>query len=318
LPYGKARDAIRLAKEAEKLGYHSVWGNDHIKPPRYVQEAYDKYPNWNEVLITLSFAAAMTEKIRIGTSVLVLPMREPVYLAKQVATIDHFSNGRLILGVGVGAYREEFEAIKPDSKEAHRGNMLDEGLKALRMLFTEDIASMKGEYYHFQEIPLFPKPLQDPFPIFIGGNNENSLRRVALFGNGWLGACMPPETVVEKSQTLSRFAEENGRDPAELEIAPQLMVSIAQTRKVAVERFKSSVMFKHIKTLESTTLQEQDMDRQVESNLVGTPQEIIDRIEKYMQAGVTMFAAMGFISPTVEATLEDIQLFAEEVIPAFN
>lgn len=318
LPYAEPQDAIRMAVEAERLGYDSVWGNDHITPPRYVREAYDRPPNWFEILILLSFVAAATKKIRLGTAVLVMPMREPVYLAKQVATLDQFSGGRLILGVGVGAYREEFEAIRPDQKDSRRGDMLREGLQAMRMLFTEKTASFQGEHYHFENIQMFPKPRQTPFPIYVGGNHSNAIARAVQYGNGWLGASLPPEGIAEGARQVARLAEAHGRDPAEIEIAPQVMVCLAPTHNKAIERFEASVMYKHLFTLRSTTLRNQDMNRMVEANLIGSPPEIIDRIGLFQKAGVTMFSTMSFISPTVAETIEDIQYFAEEIMPVFK
>ena len=317
LPFAEPEDAIRLSVEAERLGYHSVWGNDHITPPKYVRDAYDRAPNWYEVLITLSFVGAATERIGLGTAVLVVPMREPVLLAKQVATLDRFSKGRLILGVGVGAYREEFEALRPGMKDSRRGDMLNEGLQAMRKLFDEEEASLQGEYVHFERIRMFPKPLQRPFPLFVGGNHINSMRRAAQYGNGWMGASLPPEGVAEGARQVAHFAAENGRDPAEIEIAPQVMVCMAPSHEEAIRRFRESVMYDHLFTLRGTTMRGQDMSRLVECNLIGSPEEVIDRVGRFREAGVTMLPTMSFISPTVEATIEDINYFAETVMPHF-
>lgn len=317
LPFADPDDSIRIAIEAERLGYHSVWGNDHITPPQYVREAYDRPPNWYEVLITLSFVGAATERIGLGTAVLVVPMREPVLLAKQVATLDQFSKGRLILGVGVGAYREEFEALRPGMADAQRGTMLTEGLQAMRKLFEEENASMQGETVHFENIRMFPKPYQKPFPLYVGGNHTNSKKRAALYGNGWMGASLPPEGIAEGAQQVARFAEEAGRDPSEIEIAPQVMVCMAPTHEEALRRFKESVMYEHLFTLRGTTMRGQDMDRLVDCNLIGSPEEVIDRVGRFRDAGVTLLPTMSFISPTVDATIEDINIFAETVMPHF-
>src|SRR5690606_12467245 len=146
LPFAGPEEIIRVAQSAEQLGYHSVWGNDHITAPRYVRETFDQPPNFYEPLIVLAYIAASTRRIKLAPSVIVLPMREPVYLAKQVATLDVFSGGRFILGVGVGAYREEFEAIHPDlAPTAQRGQMVDESLEALVRLFREPVASFAGD-----------------------------------------------------------------------------------------------------------------------------------------------------------------------------
>lgn len=318
LPFASPEDTIRLAVEAERLGYHSVWGNDHVTPPQYVREAYNQPPNWYEVLITLAFVGAATERIGLGTAVLVVPMRETVLLAKQLATLDNFTNGRVILGVGVGAYREEFEAIYPDAKNKNRGQILSEGIQGMRKLFTEENASFSGENVHFENIRMFPKPIQNPFPIYVGGNHINSMKRAGYYGNGWLGASLPPDMIAQGAKQVREFAEQAGRDPSEIEIAPQVMVCMARTHEQAIARFKKSVMYEHLFTLRGTTLKGLDMDRLVESNLIGSPDEIVERVGQFQDAGVTLLSTMSFVSPTVDETIEDIHYFADGIMPHFN
>lgn len=324
LPYADIQDVVRLCQAAERLGYHSVWGNDHITAPRYVREAHSDEPNptdpprFFEPLITLSYVAAQTSRIGLATAVLVVPMREPVFLAKQVATLDHASKGRVILGVGVGAYREEFDAIKPELKGANRGEMLAEGVEAMRLLFAERTASYTGRYYRFSNIELYPKPVQDPFPIYIGGNHVNQMHRAALHGSGWLPASIPPSMLEEGVREVRHKAEEIGRDPREIVIAPQVMVCIAPTHEQALRNYQASPMYRHLHTLQSSTLKAVDVSKLVEANLIGSPQEIIDRVGAFQTAGASLMATMSFISPTIQATLDDIQYFAEEVFPAFQ
>jgi alkanesulfonate monooxygenase SsuD/methylene tetrahydromethanopterin reductase-like flavin-dependent oxidoreductase (luciferase family) len=245
-------------------------------------------------------------------------MREPVFLAKQVATLDHASNGRLILGVGVGAYREEFEAIKPDLKGVNRGDMLAEGSEAMRLLFGERTASYSGRYYHFENIELYPKPLQDPFPLYIGGNHVNQMHRAAMHGSGWLPASIPPAMLADGVLQVRRKAEEIGRDPNEIVIAPQVMVCIAPTHEQAIRNYQASPMYRHLHTLQSSTLKSVDVNKLVQANLIGSPQEIIDNIGAFQEAGASLMATMSFISPSIQATLDDIQYFAEQVFPAFK
>src|SRR5262249_10166501 len=115
IPFATPADSLRMALLAEALGYDSVWGNDHMTTQRYVQREFATPPNFYDVLMMLGFVAARTTRIRIGTSILVIPLRHVVVAAKQAATLDQLSGGRLTLGVGVGAYREEYEALFPDS-----------------------------------------------------------------------------------------------------------------------------------------------------------------------------------------------------------
>ncbi len=133
IPYASAQDNVRLSQEAERLGFDSVWGNDHMTVQKYVESETAQPPNYYELLSILTFVAAKTSKIKLGTALLVLPFRNPVVVAKQVATIDQLSGGRLVLGIGIGAYREEFEAVF-HGRKAHRGRMVEEGIQALRTL----------------------------------------------------------------------------------------------------------------------------------------------------------------------------------------
>ena len=200
LPFGTAEDVIRLSQRAEELGYDFVWGNDHITPPAYVRKDYADPPNWFEPLVTLAYVAAQTKRIRLGTAILVLPLRDPVWVAKQVATLDVLSHGRMMLAVGVGAYREEFERLHPRLSGSHRGDMLTEGMQVLLTIFKERSASYQGHYYSFEGLEVFPKPLQDPFPLFTGGNNENEMMRAARYGTGWMAASLPVQKLAERRE----------------------------------------------------------------------------------------------------------------------
>jgi probable F420-dependent oxidoreductase len=318
LPFASAEDVVHLSQRAEELGYHSVWGNDHITPPAYVREDYEAPPRWFEPLITLAYVAAKTERIRLGTAILVLPLRDPVWVAKQVATLDVFSHGRMILAVGVGAYREEFERLHPDGERAHRGKMLTEGLQVLNTIFKEREASFRGEYYSFEGLEIFPKPLQDPFPLFTGGNSENEILRAVRYGTGWMAASMPLETLSERVQLFRRLASEAGRDPSDLEVAPQYAVAMGRTEDQALERFTTSRMYTHLQSLSRSTLRDIDLGQLISTNLVGTPSQISEHIGRLIDAGVTMLGSLSFLSPNVDDMLEHIQYFAEEVMPTFS
>jgi probable F420-dependent oxidoreductase len=318
-PFAGPEDIIEIIQKAEELGFHSVWGNDHITAPKYVREAFDAPPNFYEPLITLAYAAAKTSRIKLAPSVIVLPMREPVYLAKQVATLDAFSSGRFILGVGVGAYREEFERIHPRlAKTARRGVMVDEALEALVRLFTEPVASFDGNYYCFDGIALSPKPVQDPFPIYVGGNSKNAAQRAGTYGMGWLPAALSATDIRRGIEVLHEAAQAAGRDPESIDVAPQLMVTMGQTYEEAIERFKNSQMYHHLISLSSSTLRNQDLSRIEENNLVGTPEQILAKIEKLDRAGVTHCAALNFISNTPDEMMEQMKFFQEAVINVYE
>ena len=144
IPFAKPSDILPTALLCERLGFDSVWGNDHMTTQRYVQQEFAEAPNFFEPLITFSYCASRTTRLRFATGIIVLPMRNMPVLAKQVATLDQLSGGRLILGVGAGAYREEYEALFPDARGVRRGTIVDEGMQALRLLFTERKATCRG------------------------------------------------------------------------------------------------------------------------------------------------------------------------------
>jgi probable F420-dependent oxidoreductase len=312
--FASPNQVMEIIRRAEELGYHSVWGNDHITPPKYVRETFEDPPNFYEPLTVLSVAAPQTSRIRLATGVAVLTMREPVYLAKTVATLDQFCGGRVILGVGIGSFREEFERLFPRLRRAQRGEIADECLAILKLLFEERRASFKGKFFEFEGIELAPKPLQHPFPIFVGGNNLNVVRRAVRYGQGWLPASIDLEGIRAGVETLRREAEAAGRDPADIQVAPQLMCAIAPTHEQALEKFRKSWMYRHLVELGQSTLRQQDTSRLEEMNLVGSPQVLKEKLHRLREAGVTMLAATNFVGATPQEWLEDMQFFAEEVL----
>jgi len=219
IPFAAPADVVRVAVEAERLGYHAVMGNDHLTTQAYVRKRWPDPPNFFEPLITYAYCASSTKTIRFMTGVIVLPMRHPVVLAKQVATLDQFTGGRVVLGVGVGAYREEYEATQPRLKEVARAELVEEGIVAMRLLFTERRATYNGRHYQFEDVEMYPKPVQSPLPIFSAGNAEGSIRRAAELCEGWLPAAMGPERIRQGRDRLQMYAEAAGRDSAAVEIA---------------------------------------------------------------------------------------------------
>src|SRR5260221_6836992 len=183
-PFVEPGDFARMAQLCEKLGYDSVWGNDHITSQHYVRELFpDKAPNFYELLTVLSFCAAATSRIRVGTALAVLPMRDPFWLAKQSATIDQLSGGRLVLALGVGAYREEFAAWAPRlAPKARRGEMMDEGLELMRRLFSERRVTHQGKYYAVRDVEMYSKPQAQPLALLIRGPHNGTVEPPAPIG----------------------------------------------------------------------------------------------------------------------------------------
>lgn len=317
-PFAAPQDLIKIAKVADHLGYDGVWPNDHMTTQKYVRRDWPDPPNYYEPLISLSFIAALTSKIKLATGVIVVPMRDIVPLAKQAATLDQLSGGRLILGLGIGAYREEFEAVRPGIKAQNRGEILDEGLMALKELLAQRRASFRGRFFNFKDVELYPKPRQQPLPIYIGGNAPAVVERAVRFGDGWFPAVLSPDEIKGRIEYMHQKAAQYGRDASSIDIAPQFIVSIAKDYDEALKKFRSSQAYRHIQSLTASTLKGQQAGGFEERNLIGSPSQIAARMEEFLRAGVTHFAGMMFAVNSVSEKLEAMEMFAKEVIPQFK
>jgi probable F420-dependent oxidoreductase len=223
-------DAVAAA--AEGCGFARLWAGEHVVMVDRSQSRYPYSPDgqiavpaaadWLDPLVTLSFAAAATSRIRLATGVLLLPEHNPVIMAKQAASLDRLSDGRLVLGVGVGWSEEEFAALGVPF--ARRGARTDEYVQAMRVLWRDDVASFAGEFVSFSEVRVNPKPVSDRrVPIVVGGNSDAALRRVARLGDGWYGFNLAGVSAVrERRARLAELCRRVGRDVAELDIAVAL------------------------------------------------------------------------------------------------
>lgn len=318
VPFATIDQAVELAVLAEKLGFDSVWGNDHVSTQAYVREAFVDPPNFYDPMTYLAYVAASTSTLRLATGILVLPFRHPVLAAKQIATLDQLSAGRVVLGVGVGAYRQEYEAMYP-RMPMHRGRQVDEFLESLHLLHTERRASYSGEYIVFEDVESFPKPVQQPLPILSGGNSANSLRRAATLTNGWLPACLTTDEYAAGLTKIDKLRVGVGSTTdVSFEAAMQLVVSIGQTHEAASDRFRSSQVYHHLNTLSESTMSGRLDDDLEARNLVGTVDEVRERVRAYIDAGVGTFAGLLFAADNVEQTIEDMTQFSEDVIATFT
>jgi probable F420-dependent oxidoreductase len=223
-------DAVAVA--AEEHGFATLWSGEHVV---LVDRPASRYPysadgriavpstaDWMDPLIGLSFAAAATTTIGLATGVLLLPEHNPVVVAKQAATLDRLSGGRLTLGVGIGWSREEFETLGvPFERRAPR---TAEYVAAMRRLWRDDVASFAGEFVNFQRVRLNPKPARERrIPIVVGGNSDAALRRVVDWGDGWYGFNLPDVTAVgDRVAVIARLCRGAGQDPGELQLAVAL------------------------------------------------------------------------------------------------
>jgi probable F420-dependent oxidoreductase len=317
VPFATAEDVVRVAMEVEQLGYNDVAGNDHLSTQRYVREAWPTPPDYFEPLLTLAHIAAKTSVLRLTTGIVVMPMREPVLLAKQVATLDRLSGGRVNLGVAVGGYRDEFECVAPDLKGASRADITREGIEALRLLFERRSATYQGKYVQFEDVESYPKPVQSPLPIWSGGNADGTIRRAAEHCQGWFPAKLDPDGVARGRAKLDEYARAAGRDPREITVALQSVVCIGDTPEKAREIFQGSAFDAFRLSLQKTMTKGVGLDRYLDMNLIGTPDQVCEKVAAYEKAGVDHLSALLFVGNTVEEMLGQIRLFARHVMPAF-
>jgi probable F420-dependent oxidoreductase len=316
IPFAVApADFIRVAQAAERLGYDGVWGNDHVTAAPYVRAHWSEPPNFYEVLITLATVGAHTTRVHLGTAVIVLPLRDPVLLAKQVATLDRMTGGRVILGVGIGAYREEFEAQWPRRHAVRRGELMDEGLAALRLLFTTREASYAGAHIAFERVELAPKPIQRPLPIYVGGHNEQAVARAAKLGEGWLPGWRPFDEIKARTALLRRLTASAGRDPRAVEAAVQFTVVIGRTPEEAAARYRKTGMVQHRRSLAHTG---RDPALAEANNLIGSPASLLEKLEFLAKADVDHLCALQFPHDSVAEMLEQVEWFARDVVRVFT
>ena len=226
---GARPDVIRtVAAAAEAGGFATLWWGEHVV---LVDQPTSRYPyspdgriavpasaDWLDPLAGLSFAAAVTSRIGLATGVLLLPEHNPVLLAKQAATLDVLSAGRLTLGVGIGWSAEEFAALGVPF--ARRGERTAEYVAAMRTLWSDDVASFSGEFARFDGVRVNPKPVNGRrIPVVMGGNSDAALRRVAAFGDGWYGFNLPADAVAGRISTLAENCRSRGRSSSELTVA---------------------------------------------------------------------------------------------------
>jgi probable F420-dependent oxidoreductase len=215
----------KLAIAAEERGFDSIWVPEHTHIPASRNTPYPgggelpmEYSHTLDPFVALGMAAAVTTKIKLATGICLLIEHQVLTLAKTVATLDHLSGGRVLLGLGAGWNREEME--NHGTQYSTRFKKLEEQMAALREIWTNDEASFDGTYEKFDKIWSWPKPAQSPHPpLILGGETDHTLRRIVRVGDGWLPRAMNPDRVIEGMARLKRFAEEAGRDPATISVS---------------------------------------------------------------------------------------------------
>lgn len=289
------RDGLTtFCARAEAMGLASGWASDHVCWPaefisKYPYTADGSFPappktGWLDPIGTLLFAAAVTERLRLGFSVLILPYRPPVETAKRLVTIDVLSEGRLILGVGVGWMREEAEVL--GMPWDRRGARSDEQLEVFRTLFGEADPSFEGEFYSFPSIGFEPKPVQAPVPIWVGGNTPAAHRRTVTHGHGFHAAFEPLDEVAAQWASIGEMCDEAGRDRSEIELSLRYYLDPNAAMKPDV-------------------------------SVAGSAEQMTDTIGRVAETGVTHLV-LDPVVRGVDGRIEALEAFMSDVAPQFR
>ncbi|HLE98873.1 MAG TPA: LLM class flavin-dependent oxidoreductase [Gaiellaceae bacterium] len=267
-----------VAELAEELGYDSIWAGEHLSFHNPILD----------LGVALAVFAAVTERIRLGAGVVLLPLRHPSLVAKQAASLDYVSGGRLMLGVGVGGEgAQDFEATGVPLEE--RGSRADEGIAALRRLFADRPASFSGRHYRFRDVSIEPAPIQPGGPpILVGGRSEAAQRRAGTLGDGWLPYLVSPRSFAVGVEKVQAHAAAAGRDPAELRHGIVAYARVeddgAQAREAARE---------HLSQRYGMRFEPHHVERLC---VAGSPEECTARVREYADAGASHLA----LNPAVD------------------
>ncbi len=291
-------------KEAEALGFDTLWTNDHLLASVGPPEAPEL-----EAWTLLAAMATTTSKIQIGSMVTNNVFRYPAVLAKMATTVDHLSNGRLILGIGSGWFEREHQAYGiPFPSVKDRTDALAESLEVITKLWAADpTVSFKGKFYTLTDAPFMPKPIQKPHPpIMIGGVGEKKvLPLVAKYAQMWNIPSLPADQIAEKNKVLEKICKKVGRNCAEIErsyLTPLYIKGDMSEVKTLLERVAD--------------LRKVSVDEVLRSVLAGDPETVKKQMQAYIDAGVTHFI-INLRRPGLY-DLEGVRLFAKEVMPAFR
>lgn len=225
-PFTHGPTAAEFARAAEEAGFESLWTVEHVVVPSGYESTYPydrsgKMPGGEDVdipdpLVWLTWVAAATSTIRLATGILILPQRNPVVLAKELATLDHLSGGRVELGVGVGWLEEEFDAIGVPFAE--RGRRTDDHVAAMRALWSQDRATFHGEFTRFDDCISRPRPAQGSIPVHVGGHTDIAARRAGRLGDGFFPGKGSPEDLARSMEIVRATARDHGRDPDAIQL----------------------------------------------------------------------------------------------------
>lgn len=287
-----AETILAYIDNAEAKNVDSIWLSDHL---------ISQTPEL-ETFTMLSVIAARTIKMKFGASVLLLPLRQLLVVAKTIATLDYIAPGRIILGVGLGANPQEFAACGvPLAGRAHK---VEEGITLLRRLWTESNITYEGKYYRLHNVTLEPKPTKKPhIDLWIGGRSEPAFRRIGQLGDGWFASRVTAEAYQQGMQKIRRYAEEYGRNPAEIEAGVLVFTHVTDTEAEGAKiREAFAQLFPEPELIKSCCA-------------VGTPETCVAKLRQYVAVGADKFVLWPICSPT--ELLSQLERYVTEIIPCF-
>lgn len=278
----------RFVVRAEELGFDSLW----------VQESIVSRIDVLEPIALLSYVAALTKRVRLGVAVMLLTLRNPVQLAKSLATLDRLSNGRVDPGIGIGGHvPEEIFGYSRDG----RVRRFEEAIEVIKALWTQERATASGRFWNFQNVAMEPKPVQHPHPpLWFGARQPPALRRTVKYGDGFMGAGSSTfDDFVMQYNLLRQYLDEAGRDPASLRISKRVYLAVDADRAQAEERLREWF---------GSYYNRAEMASAV--SVWGSPQECVDKLSRFVEAG----AQHLMLNPVFDEHAQ-LEVLAEEVVP---
>jgi probable F420-dependent oxidoreductase len=328
-PFATAEKIHATAVECDRLGYDSLWVHDHVhrtvaevtahfvagSPKAWASWGNAIEPNMFESLTTLFYVAGCTTNVQLGTSIVVAPMRNPVWLAKQIACLDHFTGGRVILGIGSGGgatVQRELDAIGLPELGPPRGRVVDEWVAIMRRAWEDPVVDYEGEFLQIKGAEVYPKPLQKRMPIWYGGNGRRASERIAKSLDGWLPMFKSPNDLRRDADLIMERAVEFGRDPSEITLASEHWMAIDDDARSAIKRVEDThrgmMSFDgSFRTADYKLVAEGE-----QLNLVGAPDTILDLLTQYREVGVE-HVVLRIVADDFAQMLDQLAMFKEHV-----
>lgn len=325
-PLASPESIVEVARQAESLGYDSIWVNDHLTWTEEIHRTHissgsddsqtgNNNPDFYEAITTLSYLAGIVRSIRLGIACVVVPCRNPLLAAKQIASLDVLCKGRLDIGLGIGSpstmQSREYEVLGVNRKL--RGKIADDYIRAMKTIWTSQPSTYAGQFVSFKDAEICPKPYQKPHPpLWIGGWTEAAMQRAAAVGDGWLPAWLLPDDIDERFREVKQMASQSGRNPEAIHLGIEVYGCIEEDSNKARENGLGTLAIGR-----STFERLMTVNQLAAVSLIGSPEEIRRTVRAYVDAGVSHFE-IKFIYPTLERHSEMLRLFAREILPAFR